>query len=174
MREEGRKGRGRREGEELRLYPELQRSQEFHPWKSSFPSFFEKFCKRSPRRSCRSHTRLLSHSRMRRQTGYSAQPSSTPPPLPWASPNSKYNHPWSRLEQTKSAAQGWPGSSLRGSGLARNAWQRTRPNMHRLFLHPTQFFFLSLPFYSPFLHSLLSTRVILPSLPPSDHSCPTV
>lgn len=135
VREEGRRGRGRREGEELRLYPELPRSQEFHPWKSSFPSFFVKFCKRSPHRSCRSHTRLHSHSRMRRQTGHSAQPSSTPPP--WASPNSKYNHPWSRLEQTKSAAQGWPGSSLRGSGLARNAWQRTRPNMHRLFLHPT-------------------------------------
>lgn len=50
----------------------------------------------------------------------------------WASPDSKHSLPWSRLERTKSAAQGWPGSWLGGSSLARNAWQWTRPNTHRL------------------------------------------
>lgn len=96
----------------------------------------------------------------------------------WASQfDSKRSLPWSRLEQTKSAAQGWPGSSLRGSSLARNAWQWTRPNTHRLFLHSTPVF-LSLPpslfIYHASCSRLISTWFILPSLPPSNHSCPTV
>lgn len=65
-----------------------------------------------------------------------ARPPPAPRPArccpPWASPDNKHSLPWSRFEQTKSAAQGWPRSSLRGSSLARNAWQWTRPNMHRL------------------------------------------
>lgn len=82
---------------------------------------------------------------------------------PWASPNSKHSLPWSRLEQTKSAAQGWPGSSLGGSSLARNAGQWTRPNMHRLQLQSTHFFFPSFPFYLPcfmlssYFHSIYSS-----------------
>lgn len=104
-----------------------------------------------------------------------------PPPRParccpsWAGPNSKHSHAWSRSEPTKSAAQGWPRSSLGGSGLARNARQWTRPNTHRLFLHSPPFLYLppSLFTFPSFSH-LISTRVIRPSLPPSARSCPTV
>lgn len=42
---ERRRERGWREGKVLQLYPELQGSQEFHPWKSFFLSLSGKFCK---------------------------------------------------------------------------------------------------------------------------------
>ena len=73
--------------------------------------------------------------------------------------------------RTKSAAKGWSGSSCRGSGLARNAWQQTRPDMQRVWFSSLSLLF----FFSYCLLFLYLTSFILSfpfhpvsrSLPPS-------
>lgn len=156
-----------------------------------FLSLSGKFCKHSPHRSCRSHTATFTQPYVKTDAVFCRAQLAPPPSIPplpslrphparccppWASPDSKHSLPWSRLEQTKSAAQGWPGSSLRGSSLAQNAWQWTRPNTHRLqtSLYPLFFFPPSLFIDLTSCSYLISTRFVLPSLLPLERSCPTV
>lgn len=107
----------------LQLYPELQGSQEFHPWKSSpfslCRSLSGKFCKHSSTQLLFTHASTFTQSYIRRQTQYSPEFCplfSSPPKTPshphvapeWASPNSEFNLPLSW--QTKPSQQhrgGW-------------------------------------------------------------------
>ena len=163
----------------LQLYPELQGSQEFHPWKSSLSG---KFCKLSPLHSCCSHTHALSHSLTYKDRHSILQslaplfPNQRPKPNPTPNVALGGSVPIQPLaDRTKSAAEGWLGSSRRGSGLAREcmAADTTRPAASdslsltlSFCLHP---FIYLLSFY-PFI----STPFLFPSLPPSAFSCLTV
>lgn len=135
------KGGGWREGEVLQLYPELQGSQEFHPWKSSL-SF-------SPSRSLENsastrlytaavHTHIHFHTVVHTKTDmvFSSEsfcPLFSPPPRrknpfppPWCP---MWAGPWSWQARPSQQRRGGWGHRIGGSGLARNAWQQTRPDM---------------------------------------------
>lgn len=159
----------------LQLYPELQGSQEFHPWKRSLfsVSLALENSASTPLFTAALHTHPLSRS-LTCEDRHSILQNFAPHHLyprqfPLVGQSQQQTQPSLELvEQTKSAAQGWLGSSRRGSGLARNAWQQARPDMYRLIpsLYPLFFPSVSPHFiYLPPFYHLISTPLLPPSLP---------
>lgn len=180
------KGGGWREGEVLQLYPELQGSQEFHPWKSSL-SF-------SPSRSLENsastrlytaavHTHIHFHTVVHTKTDmvFSSEsfcPLFSPPQRKKPLPTPLLPYVGRSLElagQTKSAAQGWLGSSHwrkwpRPECMAADTTRHVASDSLTLTLS------LFLLAASPLLFKFLQSIILFPVnffLPSCACSCPT-
>lgn len=164
----------------LQLYPELPGSQEFRPWKSS--SFFslslslENSASARLRRSCRSHTSTFTQGlHARTDALFCAFFFSFFMDLLG---NTHIKKKKIMADRSRRERRGGRGHNRRGSGLARNARQQTRPDTYRRPVALSAFFFFSPPLSSPppclFTSSLLFLFHFLrpASFPPSAGSCP--
>lgn len=141
----------------LQLYPELQGSQEFHPGKSSLFFLSLENSASTPLIAAAVHTHIHFHTVLHVKTDTvfcRVLPTPPNPVLPFVGqPKQQIQPSLELVDQTKSAAQGWLGSSHRGSGLAPECMAAdTTRHVSSDSLTPSPIFSLCLfPFYFPSL-----------------------